>query len=94
MGHAGLEDLVPSRGHDHDFIKLVVETTTGHFVPPAHLNPKAKKGKDLSWLRRLIWILKVEIELLLLSGVRVDYVWNPRDSLGILLVLSVSKSKS
>lgn len=89
MGYAGLEYLVPSRGHDHDFIKLVVETNTGHFVLLVPLNPKAKKGKDLSCLRQLIWM-----ELLPLSGVRIDYVWNLRDSLGILLVLSVSESKS
>lgn len=53
-----MEDLVPSRGHDPDFIKLVVETNTGYFVLLEPLNPKANKGKDLSWLRQLIWITR------------------------------------
>ena len=53
-----MEDVVPSRGHDHEFIKLAVEIDTGQVVHLVLLNPQAKKGNDLPWFRQLIWITK------------------------------------
>lgn len=51
MGFAGLEGLVLSKEHRHDFIELLVETGTGPLGLLMRLNPKAKKGEDMSWWR-------------------------------------------